>query len=336
MKYIQESLKAGFDLNTTKKTLLDNGYPEDYIEEAANYVTGSINVSKRDNTETKEIEKSIYEDDMKKIEYAGFWIRLSASMWDGIILGIPTIAIATLLVWITKIQPLGSLVVLALLIVTIYMEGIKGGTPGKLILGLKIENKNGDYIGLGGALLRFIGRILSELILFIGYLMIAWDKRKQGLHDKIAGTYVIKTKERKGLFILGLILFLIPLILLPTLVAIGSLAYFGVLAPSKFIPESCTIGPGFSCDEFNLDSTGVLRVVLRNGLGENVESIQVKVENDCNPRLREWKDAEAITFSCFVTLKEPGSVFNQPFTISYNTLDGDSKIKQGVIRTKYP
>ena len=285
--------------------------------------------------ETNKIDGIKDESDMKKIEYAGFWIRLSASMWDGIILGIPTIAIVALLVWVTKIQPLGSLVVLALLIITIYMDGIKGGTPGKLILGLKIENKNGDYIGIGGALLRFVGRILSELILFIGYLMISWDKRKQGLHDKIAGTYVIKTKERKGLFILGLILFLIPLILLPILVAIGSLAYFGVLAPSKFIPESCTIGPGFSCDEFNLDSAGVLRIVLRNGLGENVESVQVKVENDCNPRLREWKDGEAITFSCFVTLKELGSVFNQPIIISYNTLDGDSKVKQGVIKTKY-
>ena len=285
--------------------------------------------------ETNKIDGIKDESDMKKIEYAGFWIRLSASMWDGIILGIPTIAIVALLVWVTKIQPLGSLVVLALLIITIYMDGIKGGTPGKLILGLKIENKNGDYIGLGGALLRFVGRILSELILFIGYLMISWDKRKQGLHDKIAGTYVIKTKERKGLFILGLILFLIPLILLPILVAIGSLAYFGVLAPSKFMPESCTIGPGFSCDEFNLDSAGVLRIVLRNGLGENVESVQVKVENDCNPRLREWKDGEAITFSCFVTLKELGSVFNQPIIISYNTLDGDSKVKQGVIKTKY-
>ena len=334
MKYIQESLKAGFDLNTTKKTLLDNGYPEDYIEEAANYVTGDIDAPKK-NMETNKIDGIKDESDMKKIEYAGFWIRLSASMWDGIILGIPTIAIVALLVWVTKIQPLGSLVVLALLIITIYMDGIKGGTPGKLILGLKIENKNGDYIGIGGALLRFVGRILSELILFIGYLMISWDKRKQGLHDKIAGTYVIKTKERKGLFILGLILFLIPLILLPILVAIGSLAYFGVLAPSKFIPESCTIGPGFSCDEFNLDSAGVLRIVLRNGLGENVESVQVKVENDCNPRLREWKDGEAITFSCFVTLKELGSVFNQPIIISYNTLDGDSKVKQGVIKTKY-
>ena len=285
--------------------------------------------------ETNKIDGIKDESDMKKIEYAGFWIRLSASMWDGIILGIPTIAIVALLVWVTKIQPLGSLVVLALLIITIYMDGIKGGTPGKLILGLKIENKNGDYIGIGGALLRFVGRILSELILFIGYLMISWDKRKQGLHDKIAGTYVIKTKERKGLFILGLILFLIPLILLPILVAIGSLAYFGVLAPSKFMPESCTIGPGFSCDEFNLDSAGVLRIVLRNGLGENVESVQVKVENDCNPRLREWKDGEAITFSCFVTLKELGSIFNQPIIISYNTLDGDSKVKQGVIKTKY-
>ena len=84
------------------------------------------------------------------------------------------------------------LVSLAMLLLIVYMDGIKGGTPGKLILGMRIVNEKGEYIGIPMAILRYIGKILSGMILCIGYFMIAWDKKKQGLHDNIAQTYVIK------------------------------------------------------------------------------------------------------------------------------------------------
>jgi len=84
------------------------------------------------------------------------------------------------------------LVSLASVILVIYLDGIKGGTPGKLILGIRIVNEKGEYIGIPMAILRYIGKILSAIILGIGYLMIAWDGKKRGLHDKIAKTYVVK------------------------------------------------------------------------------------------------------------------------------------------------
>ena len=75
------------------------------------------------------------------------------------------------------------------------MEGIHGGTPGKLILGLRIVNEKGKFIGIPNAILRYVSQMLSAIIFGIGYLMIAWDKKKQGLHDKIANMYVVYVKR---------------------------------------------------------------------------------------------------------------------------------------------
>ncbi len=62
-----------------------------------------------------------------------------------------------------------------------------------MMMGVKIVKTDGSSIGIGKAILRYVGYYVSTIIIFIGYLMIAWDSRKQGLHDKIAGTLVIRT-----------------------------------------------------------------------------------------------------------------------------------------------
>ena len=60
--------------------------------------------------------------------------------------------------------------------------------------------------------------------------------------------------------------------ILVVLVAIGALAYFGVLNPSRFLPNSCTLTPGLSCADFNADSvTGNINLVIQNGMGDNVD-----------------------------------------------------------------
>jgi uncharacterized RDD family membrane protein YckC len=65
-------------------------------------------------------------------------------------------------------------------------------TPGKLILDCEIVNaKDGKPITFQQALLRYLGYFVSTLVFGLGFLWIFWDKRKQGWHDKIAGTVVI-------------------------------------------------------------------------------------------------------------------------------------------------
>ena len=63
---------------------------------------------------------------------------------------------------------------------------------GKAILGYKVVDKQGSRISFGKASKRYYSKILSGILLFIGYLMILWSPTKQGLHDIIAATVVIK------------------------------------------------------------------------------------------------------------------------------------------------
>ena len=65
-------------------------------------------------------------------------------------------------------------------------------TVGKIVMGIKVVNKQGQGLDFSKALLRNLSKILSAFILGIGYIMIVFDDRKQGLHDKIADTFVVK------------------------------------------------------------------------------------------------------------------------------------------------
>ena len=76
--------------------------------------------------------------------------------------------------------------------------GLKGQTLGKMAVGIKVVNAEGSMPGLGIAALREIpGKIASFIVICLGFLWIIWDVRKQGWHDKIAKTYVVRVKSRQ-------------------------------------------------------------------------------------------------------------------------------------------
>ena len=62
----------------------------------------------------------------------------------------------------------------------------------KKALGLSVTDLSGNRIGFGRATGRYFAKILSGLILLIGFIMVAFTQRKQGLHDMLAGTLVYK------------------------------------------------------------------------------------------------------------------------------------------------
>ncbi|SRR5258706_16423769 len=66
-------------------------------------------------------------------------------------------------------------------------------TPGDMLMGLRIVRTDGKRMNLRRALLRYVGCLLAALPLFLGFLWILVDERRQGWHDKIAGTYVLYT-----------------------------------------------------------------------------------------------------------------------------------------------
>jgi uncharacterized RDD family membrane protein YckC len=68
---------------------------------------------------------------------------------------------------------------------------ISGFTPGKALLGLRVVRTDGRPVNLGRAVLRLIAYLIAALPLFLGFIWILFDNRRQGWHDKIARTYVI-------------------------------------------------------------------------------------------------------------------------------------------------
>ncbi len=150
-------------------------------------------------------------------EYAGFWVRLIAHLIDGLLLtGIGYLVLELVQSQLASpeegpiveaalaISPATERAVTALvdnLLPLVYLVGFwtwRGQTPGKMVMGVKIVRTDGAPIGLGKSILRYLGYIVSGLILFIGYLWIGVDPKKQGVHDKIADTYVIKLRKRKA------------------------------------------------------------------------------------------------------------------------------------------
>jgi len=123
--------------------------------------------------------------------YAGFWIRFAALVIDCIII----VPINTYTLSYFAEGSVGRLLV-PNLIWYIYNAGLTSSnlqaTLGKKILGLKVVGLDGEKISFGRASGRCLATILSGFILGIGYLMVAFTDKKRGLHDMIAGTYVVK------------------------------------------------------------------------------------------------------------------------------------------------
>lgn len=191
VNYASQQLRAGYNINAIRTALLQQGYSQANVNDSINYIFKGGKMAKA---------KSM------NVEYGGFWIRLSAAVWDSLIFGIPLWILNLLLIFATGMQSSVYIVSLAFIALTVYFEGAKGGTPGKLIIGLRIRNEKGGFIGIPMAILRYLGKILSGIILGIGYLMIAFTEKKQGLHDKIAGSFVIKENVRKGWYVAGLVI----------------------------------------------------------------------------------------------------------------------------------
>jgi len=74
----------------------------------------------------------------------------------------------------------------------IYFWTTTGQTPGKKMMGLKVIATDGATLNVSKAVMRIIGYMVSGAILYLGFIWILFDTNKQGWHDKIAGTYVVK------------------------------------------------------------------------------------------------------------------------------------------------
>ena len=66
------------------------------------------------------------------------------------------------------------------------------GTLGKMAVQIKVTDLEGNRVSFGRATGRYFGKLVSALVLFIGYIMVAFTEKKQGLHDIMAGCLVVR------------------------------------------------------------------------------------------------------------------------------------------------
>ena len=173
--------------------------------------------------------------------YCGFWRRFTANSLDGIILGIIFRAINEILHTIASLSgtayPGFSEWMLCTIIFWAYMiwfKGYRGATPGYYILGIRLISISGTQVSVKQILIRIISSFFSAIPFGLGYIWITIDADRQAWHDKIAGTYVIKSGampvrvinlSRTGLIRVKLLTSLIVVSLFLLLGLIGGVMY---------------------------------------------------------------------------------------------------------------
>jgi uncharacterized RDD family membrane protein YckC len=135
--------------------------------------------------------------------YAGFWVRFLAIIIDAIVLGLLSAALIPLTGAEMITTTTNGVVTVnyasnawSTLIGLIYFVGLwawRGQTIGMMPFNMKVVGvADGNKIDILRGLLRYVGIIISIIPLFLGLIWAAFDARKQGWHDKIAGTVVIR------------------------------------------------------------------------------------------------------------------------------------------------
>ncbi len=143
---------------------------------------------------------------MEDLEYAGFWIRVGASLIDTILLMIIIIPLMSLIYgedyWMGQTLVFGFWDVLLNYVLpavaVIVFWNYRSATPGKMAFRLKIVDADtGEAVPTGRLIGRYLGYYVSIIPLCLGLIWVGIDKRKQGWHDKLAGTVVVRDRRKE-------------------------------------------------------------------------------------------------------------------------------------------
>ena len=139
-----------------------------------------------------------------RYQYAGFWIRTAAAFIDSIVLMLITSPL--LILWYgfdtywkaaetSDFLGVGEVLIswiLPLVLTIVFWLKVQA-TPGKMLFSLKVlDELTGKPLTLQQSLIRYVGYFVSAFALLFGFIWIAFDAKKQGWHDKMARTVVVK------------------------------------------------------------------------------------------------------------------------------------------------
>ena len=145
--------------------------------------------------------------DSEAFEYVGFWVRVGASLIDSLLVlavttplvmflyghvsmdgGVESLTASSSNLFINLVLPAAAIIIFWL---------TKQATPGKMVFGAKVvDAETGAPLSTGQAIGRYLGYYVAMLPFFLGFFWIGLDPRKQGWHDKLAGTVVIRPRQR--------------------------------------------------------------------------------------------------------------------------------------------
>ncbi len=131
--------------------------------------------------------------------YGGVWRRGIAAAIDWLLIGV---VVSLSIGYHGQLAPPHSTVkvvvyyALAVLLVWLYFVAMEAcawrATLGKLVVGVRVTTLDGRRIGVGRATARLLAKLLSLALLGLGFVLAGVDARKQALHDKVAGTLVVR------------------------------------------------------------------------------------------------------------------------------------------------
>jgi len=230
LDYIKQQVQQGVNREQIKNSLMSNGWQASDIEEGFNAVgSGSSEIPLAPTSNVGPA--SNFTNSAMPISYAGFWLRVAASLVDGFIVNLIFALLGFLYFWFfAKNNPslsnsaqtvMGILYFVMWILYFPFMESRGGTTFGKKIVGIKVLNTNGEPVGFLRSLGRNLAKIISALILMIGFIMAGFTKKKQGLHDIIASCVVVKSKETSAGKIWAVII-LIIVVCIGTVVIAGA------------------------------------------------------------------------------------------------------------------
>jgi len=142
---------------------------------------------------------------MTEVEYAGPWRRLAALLIDSIL--VAAVITCALLAWMAiagaspdtashAVQRATGGGLLIVLVLKVTFDAWLQGTPGLRLLDCRlVDARSGQGIGLGRSVKRTLGLVVAVLPGLLGLLWIFWNKRRQGWHDLLAGSVVIREDE---------------------------------------------------------------------------------------------------------------------------------------------
>lgn len=144
--------------------------------------------------------------DINAVAYAGFWARFFASVLDSLIqllllapLSYILYGSAVFSVPESGIDSVGIFIQILPMLWVILFWKYKSATPGKIMMGMSIvDATTGATPTFPKLVLRYFAYVVSALPCLLGFFWIAWDKRKQGFHDKIANTVVVMNPPTAG------------------------------------------------------------------------------------------------------------------------------------------